>query len=74
MGVAHHPFEAGGDDRGLVGPAGSLDDVITYIHVASIISASEQKAASMRWSVFCHAMLMEQTTDLSQVACGLHSG
>lgn len=73
VGVAHHPFEAGGDDRGLVGPAGSLDDVITYIHVASIISASEQKAASMRWSAFCHTMLMEQTTDLSQVACGLHS-
>lgn len=44
---AMHPFA--GDDRGLVGPAGSLDDVITYIHVASIISASEQKAASMRW-------------------------
>lgn len=42
-------FEEGGDDRGLIGPAGSLDDVITYIHVASIISASEQKAASMRW-------------------------
>lgn len=42
---------AGGDDRGLVGPAGSLDDVITYMHVASIISASEQKAASMRWYV-----------------------
>jgi hypothetical protein len=33
----------------LIGPAGSLDDVITYIHVASIVSASEQKAASMRW-------------------------
>ncbi|KAL4988179.1 Arabinolytic transcriptional activator arar [Aspergillus falconensis] len=48
--AVHHPFEGGGgDDRGLVGPAGSLDDVITYIHVASIISSSEQKAASMRW-------------------------
>lgn len=47
----HHPFVGIGDDRGLVGPAGSLDDVITYIHVASIISASEQKAASMRWFV-----------------------
>ncbi|KAJ5623830.1 hypothetical protein N7510_000139 [Penicillium lagena] len=46
---AHHPFEGVGDDKGLVGPAGSLDDVITYIHVASIISSSEQKAASMRW-------------------------
>ncbi|KAI3075664.1 transcriptional regulator family: Fungal Specific TF [Penicillium roqueforti] len=45
----HHPFEGVGDDKGLVGPAGSLDDVITYIHVASIISSSEQKAASMRW-------------------------
>ncbi|OKL56469.1 Arabinanolytic transcriptional activator araR [Talaromyces atroroseus] len=44
-----HSFEGGGDDRGLVGPAGSLDDVVTYIHVASIISSSEQKAASMRW-------------------------
>lgn len=49
--AAHHPFEGVGDDKGLVGPAGSLDDVITYIHVASIISSSEQKAASMRWSV-----------------------
>jgi hypothetical protein len=48
---AHHPFEGVGDDKGLVGPAGSLDDVITYIHVASIISSSEQKAASMRWFV-----------------------
>ncbi|KAI9931413.1 hypothetical protein ASPWEDRAFT_103552 [Aspergillus wentii DTO 134E9] len=47
--TVHPPFEGGGDDRGLVGPAGSLDDIITYIHVASIISASEQKAASMRW-------------------------
>jgi hypothetical protein len=48
---AHHPFEGVGDDKGLVGPAGSLDDVITYIHVASIVSSSEQKAASMRWFV-----------------------
>lgn len=47
----HHPPTGTGDDRGLVGPAGSLDDVITYIHVASIISSSEQKAASMRWLV-----------------------
>ena len=49
--AAYHPFEGVGDDKGLVGPAGSLDDVITYIHVASIISSSEQKAASMRWYV-----------------------
>lgn len=50
--AVHHPFEGVGDDKGLVGPAGSLDDVITYIHVASIISSSEQKAASMRWYEF----------------------
>ena len=37
------------DDWGLIGPAGELDDVIAYIHVASVVSASEQKAASMRW-------------------------
>lgn len=47
--TTQHPFEGVGDDKGLVGPAGSLDDVITYIHIASIISSSEQKAASMRW-------------------------
>ncbi|PKY04677.1 putative C6 transcription factor [Aspergillus campestris IBT 28561] len=47
--TVHHSFEGRGDDWGLVGPAGSLDDVITYVHVASIISSSEQKAASMRW-------------------------
>lgn len=55
--AAHHPFEGVGDDKGLVGPAGSLDDVITYIHVASIISSSEQKAASMRWYVILRAYL-----------------
>jgi len=49
--AVHHPFEGVADDKGLVGPVGSLDDVITYIHVASIISSSEQKAASMRWLV-----------------------
>lgn len=28
---------------------GSLDDVMTYIHIGTITSASEQKALSMRW-------------------------
>ena len=40
----------GGDqltsDGGAFGP---LDNVITYIHLASIVSASEYKAASLRW-------------------------
>jgi hypothetical protein len=71
--AAHHPFEGVGDDKGLVGPAGSLDDVITYIHVASIISSSEQKAASMRWSVTIHLSLLSQLTQL-QVARRIHSG
>lgn len=71
-GAHHPPFEAGGDDRGLVGPAGSLDDVITYIHVASIISASEQKAASMRWSVL--PLSLHYFAHCFQVACGLYAG
>lgn len=33
-------------------PTGSLDDVITHIHIASITSASEQSVLSLRWSVF----------------------
>lgn len=31
------------------GGMGSLDDVATYIHLATVVSASEHKAASMRW-------------------------
>jgi hypothetical protein len=47
--------------------------VITYIHVASIISSSEQKAASMRWLVTIHLSLLSQLTQL-QVARRIHSG
>lgn len=32
-----------------VGAAGSLDDVLTYLHLGIVISASEFKAASLRW-------------------------
>ena len=28
---------------------GSLDDIVTYIHLATVVSASEFKAASLRW-------------------------
>ncbi|KOS21654.1 Xylanolytic transcriptional activator xlnR -like protein [Escovopsis weberi] len=31
------------------GATGSLDDVITYVHLATVISASEYKGASLRW-------------------------
>lgn len=32
-----------------VGAAGTLDDVLTYVHLGIVISASEFKAASLRW-------------------------
>ncbi|KAI0457729.1 fungal-specific transcription factor domain-containing protein [Xylaria acuta] len=38
-----------GADPGAFGAAGSLDDVVTYIHLATVVSASEYKGASMRW-------------------------
>lgn len=31
------------------GATGALDDVATYIHLATVVSASEYKAASLRW-------------------------
>jgi hypothetical protein len=31
------------------GAAGALDDVVTYIHLATVVSASEYKGASLRW-------------------------
>ncbi|KAI4939793.1 uncharacterized protein J4E92_001079 [Alternaria infectoria] len=36
-------------DIGLPGAPGGLDDVATYMHLAIVISASEYKAASLRW-------------------------
>ena len=36
-------------ESGAFGAAGSLDDVITYIHLATVVSASEYKGASIRW-------------------------
>lgn len=34
---------------GAFGAAGTLDDVVTYIHLATVVSASEYKGASLRW-------------------------
>ncbi|KAI9713432.1 MAG: hypothetical protein M1820_000814 [Bogoriella megaspora] len=31
------------------GASGQLDDVVTYVHLATVVSASEYKAASLRW-------------------------
>ncbi|KAJ4409412.1 Xylanolytic transcriptional activator xlnR [Neurospora sp. IMI 360204] len=36
-------------ETGAFGAAGSLDDVVTYIHLATVVSASEYKGASLRW-------------------------
>ncbi|KAI0164681.1 fungal-specific transcription factor domain-containing protein [Xylariaceae sp. FL1272] len=38
-----------GAEPAAFGAAGSLDDVVTYIHLATVVSASEYKGASMRW-------------------------
>ncbi|KAK5998237.1 Xylanolytic transcriptional activator xlnR-like protein [Cladobotryum mycophilum] len=36
-------------ETGAFGATGSIDDVITYVHLATVISASEYKGASLRW-------------------------
>ncbi|KAJ6444273.1 transcriptional activator xlnR [Purpureocillium lavendulum] len=36
-------------EAGSFGAAGQLDDVATYIHLATVVSASEYKGASVRW-------------------------
>ena len=38
-----------GENGGAFGAAGTLDDVVTYIHLATVVSASEYKGASLRW-------------------------
>lgn len=52
LGVAM-PGTAGHDTvssaGGAFGAAGALDDVVTYIHLATVVSASEYKGASLRW-------------------------
>jgi len=36
-------------ETGAFGATGTLDDVVTYIHLATVVSASEYKGASLRW-------------------------
>lgn len=36
-------------ETGAFGASGILDDVVTYIHLATVVSASEYKGASLRW-------------------------
>lgn len=42
-------MEALTSETGPFGAAGSVDDVVTYIHLATVVSASEYKGASLRW-------------------------
>ncbi|PGH07024.1 hypothetical protein GX51_02064 [Blastomyces parvus] len=49
-GVALGGFGMSMDHLGAESSAtGAIDDVATYIHLATVVSASEHKAASMRW-------------------------
>ncbi|KAK2763278.1 hypothetical protein FQN54_009914 [Arachnomyces sp. PD_36] len=49
-GVALGGFGVSMDQLGAESSAtGAIDDVATYIHLATVVSASEYKAASMRW-------------------------
>lgn len=43
------PMEALTSETGPFGAAGTVDDVVTYIHLATVVSASEYKGASIRW-------------------------
>lgn len=42
-------MEALTSETGPFGAAGTVDDVATYIHLATVVSASEYKGASLRW-------------------------
>ncbi|KAK3677862.1 hypothetical protein LTR78_001957 [Recurvomyces mirabilis] len=43
------PGQAHDMEGGSPGATGALDDVVTYINLATVVSASEYKAASLRW-------------------------
>jgi hypothetical protein len=43
------PGQAHDIEGGSPGASGALDDVVTYINLATVVSASEYKAASLRW-------------------------
>jgi hypothetical protein len=44
-----HGSRVSEQEGGLPGVAACVDDIATYIHLATVISASEHKAASIRW-------------------------
>ncbi|KAL4740189.1 fungal-specific transcription factor domain-containing protein [Aspergillus similis] len=46
---ALYPSTAGGHTQGFDCPVGSLDDVITCIHIASVLSLNDQTTFDLRW-------------------------
>lgn len=53
--------------------SGTLDDVITYIHIAAITSASEEKAMSMRWWHAAFALGRELRLNKEPISKGAES-
>lgn len=53
--------------------SGTLDDVVTYIHIAAITSASEEKAMSMRWWHAAFALGRELRLNKEPISKGTES-
>lgn len=53
--------------------SGTLDDVVTYIHIAAITSASEEKAMSMRWWHAAFALARELRLNKEPISKGAES-
>lgn len=53
--------------------SGTLDDVVTYIHIAAITSASEEKAMSMRWWHAAFALARELRLNKEPIPRGAES-
>ncbi|KAI5296672.1 hypothetical protein KEM52_002079 [Ascosphaera acerosa] len=56
LGGLNIPADQGGADHN---SSAALDDVITYMHIATVVSASEYKAASMRWWSAAYSLARE---------------
>ncbi|KAA8570949.1 hypothetical protein EYC84_000326 [Monilinia fructicola] len=63
------------NETGAFGAAGTLDDVITYIHLATVVSASEYKGASLRWwnAAWSLARELKLGRELPQAAASMAS-
>jgi hypothetical protein len=48
-GLGNENQQHAADDASSLHEQGTIDDVVTYMHIAAVASASERKAASMRW-------------------------